>query len=212
MPSRLALEDQRWEEAAAVATPDTSFFPWKKFPQWEALNHYGRGLGAARAGKITIADEALVRLMELQTALGTAPQTKYWYDQIEAQMMAIKGWLAYGSDNKDEGYKLLAQAADLEDATVKNPVSPGELLPIREQLGDMLLEMNKPKEALAAYELCLDNRPNRFNSLYGAGLAAERSGDMKTAKMYYSSLLTQTKTGSSKRNRLAHARDVMNPA
>lgn len=212
MPARIPLEDHHWEEAAAVSPPDTSRFPWKKFPQWEALAHYGRGLGAARSGKITIADEALARLTELQMALGTAPQTKYWYDQMEAQKLVIMGWKAYSSGNKEEGVKLLTQAADLEDGTVKNPVSPGELLPARELLGDMLFEMKKPKEALAAYELSLVSRPNRFNSLYGAGMAAEGSGDMEKAKMYYTNLLTLTGTGSSKRDRLTHAKGVLNPA
>jgi Tetratricopeptide repeat len=211
IPARIPLEDHHWDEAAAIPLPDTSYFPWKKFPQWEALTHYARGLGAARSGKADIAQSSLTRMMDLQKALGDAPATKYWYDQMEAQMTVIKSWMAYGAGNKEEGLALLKQAADLEDSTVKNPVSPGELLPARELLGDMLIEMKNPKEALMAYEKSLESRPNRFNSLYGAGLAAEASGDMNKAKAYFTRVLELKGATASSRERLDHARKVANP-
>ena len=62
--------------------------------------------------------------------------------------------------------------------TGKHPVTPGPPLPARELLGDMLLEIGRPAEALAAYEASLREAPNRFNSLYGAARAAELSQDM----------------------------------
>jgi tetratricopeptide (TPR) repeat protein len=211
MPSRIPLENHLWSEAAQVASPDTNVVPWKKFPQWEALIHYGRGLGAAHSGNTELAEKSLARLKELQNAVGTAPQTKYWYDQIEAQMLALQGWMIYATGKKDEGLASLKQAADLEDATSKNPVSPGELLPAREQLGDMLMEMKKAKDALVAYETSLMSRPNRFNSLYGAGAASEAEGDQAKAKEYYSKILDATVSGTSKRDRLDHARKFVSP-
>src|ERR1700733_13162070 len=83
----------------------------------------------------------------------------------------------------------MSRAADMEDATEKHPVTPGEVLPARELLGDMLLQMNKPANALEAYEADLEKHPNRFNGLYGAGLAAERSGNNAKAGIYYKQLL-----------------------
>ena len=97
---------------------------------------------------------------------------------MEAQKTTINAWIKYGAGQKDEALALMQKAADLEDATVKNPVSPGELLTARELLGDMLMEMGKSADALAAYEACLATRPNRFNSLYGAGYAAEKTGSV----------------------------------
>ncbi len=206
MPARIPLENHLWQEASEIELPDTSKFAWKKFPQWEALIYYGRGLGAAHIGRTEIADQALARLSELQTALGDKPQTKYWFDQMSAQMMTIKAWQAYTAGRKDEGLALMKQAADLEDATNKNPVSPGELLPARELLGDMLMEMKNPKEALIAYETNLVSRPNRFNSLYGAGMAAEKSGDKEKAKVYFTKL---SELKGSNRERLNEARDML---
>ena len=130
---------------------------------------------------------------------------------MEAQKTSIEAWMTYADGKKDEGIILMQKAADLEDATVKNPVSPGELLPARELLGDMFMQMNKPAEALAAYEQSLVSRPTLFNSLYGAGYAAEKSGDSKNATLYYSHLLTVVGTTASSREQLDHARKAMSP-
>ena len=211
IPSRIELEEHQWAAAAKVPLPDTSRFTWKKFPQWEGLIHYGRGLGGARSGNKEIAEQSLARLTALQSLLGNTPQTKYWFDQMEAQKTSIEAWMTYADGKKDEGIILMQKAADLEDATVKNPVSPGELLPARELLGDMFMQMNKPAEALAAYEQSLVSRPNRFNSLYGAGYAAEKSGDSKKATLYYSQLLTVVGTTASSREQLDHARKAISP-
>lgn len=73
---------------------------------------------------------------------------------------------------------------------------PGRVIPVREMLGELLLDLKRPEEALIAFELSLKNDPNRFRALYGAALAAQRSGDRQKAKKYYSQLLAQTGTAS----------------
>ena len=88
----------------------------------------------------------------------------------------------------DEALMLIQLAAGMEDNTEKHPVTPGEVIPARELLGDMLLEMNKPEKALEAYAANLQKHPNRFNALYGAGIAAEKSRNMQKAKTYYRQL------------------------
>jgi len=88
----------------------------------------------------------------------------------------------------DEALMLIQLAAGMEDKTEKHPVTPGEVIPARELLGDMLLEMNKPEKALEAYAANLQKHPNRFNALYGAGIAAEKSRNMQKAKTYYRQL------------------------
>ncbi len=209
IPSRIPLEKHHWAEAAKIEKPDTVQFPWKKFPQYEALIYFARGIGGARSGNLDIATEAVVRLETLQTLLGESPQTKYWHDQIEIQKRAVKSWLIYAKGDKENGLMMMNYAADLEEATQKNPVSPGELLPARELLGDMLMEMNQPAEALAAYEKSLESRPNRFNTLYGAGKAAEKSGDTAKAKEYYSKLVALKGEEPSKRDEFAYAEKVV---
>jgi tetratricopeptide (TPR) repeat protein len=88
----------------------------------------------------------------------------------------------------DEALMLMQLAAGMEDRTEKHPVTPGDVIPARELLGDMLLEINKPDKALEAYAATLQNHPNRFNALYGAGIAAEKSRNMQKAKTYYQQL------------------------
>ena len=88
-------------------------------------------------------------------------------------------------------------AADLDDATDKHPVTPGAILPAREQLGELLLELKQPAAALREFETSLVSAPNRFNGLYGAAraarLEAEQSklaADQKKAMNYYEKLVT----------------------
>ena len=77
----------------------------------------------------------------------------------------------------------------MEDATEKDPVTPGEVIPARELLGDMYLEMGQFAKALEAYEADLKRHSKRFNGLYGAGLAAEKLGDNNKARLYYDQLI-----------------------
>ena len=97
-------------------------------------------------------------------------------------------------------------AATMEDNTEKHPVTPGEVIPARELLADMLLEMNKPAEALIAYEENLKTHANRFNGLYGAALAAEKSNNIEKARMYYGQLITATNTSGSNRQEVETAK------
>ncbi len=208
MPARIPLENHEWDVAAAVPLPDTARFPWGKFPQWEALAHFGKGIGAARSGNVPVAQQALDRLVALQTRLGDGAPTRFWYDQMEAQQLSIRAWILFHEGKTGEALALMTQSADLEDGTQKNPVSPGELLPARELLGDMLLAAKQYQPALSAYEACLQNRPNRFNSLYGAGLAAEGMRDVGKARSYYTQVLNLKGSTPSTRERLVHARNM----
>jgi len=96
-------------------------------------------------------------------------------------------------------------AANLEDRTEKHPVTPCEVIPARELLGDMLLQLKQPASALAAYEADLRKHPNRFNGLYGAGVAAEQVGDSAKAGRYYHQLLASAQPGNLPRPELKAA-------
>ena len=190
---RLALEYQNWTEATnlSITHPD---FPWKNFPQYEALFYFAKGIGAGRSKNIEIAEQSLKKLENLQNTFTDVASNKYWIDQIEIQKKVVAAWLLYSQNEMEKSLAMMTAAADLEDATSKNPVTPGALLPAREMLGDLLLELNRPKDALVQYELSLKNNPNRFNTLYGAGKSAEMIGDKKKAEYYFGELLKLNKS------------------
>jgi tetratricopeptide (TPR) repeat protein len=187
IPARYALERRAWQEAANLeVTP--AFFPWAKFPYAEAIVHFAQSVGAARAGDLPRAHSALERLTAIQKGL-VGQKGFDWASQVEIQRLAAAGWLARAEKKDDEAVKLLRSAADLEAATDKHPVTPGAVLPAREQLADLLAELGRPAEALAEYEASLRSAPARFNSYAGAARAAEKAGEKQKAKDYGDRLL-----------------------
>jgi tetratricopeptide (TPR) repeat protein len=100
-------------------------------------------------------------------------------------------------------------AADHEDRTEKHVVIPGPVMPAREFLGDLLMELGRPAEALLQYEAAIAREPNRFRGLYGAGLAAERTGDRARARGHFETLVTITSRSDAARPELAYARQMM---
>ncbi len=181
-PARVALERRNWADAAALPVRHPDSFAWEDFPAAESITWFARGVGAARVGDTDGAREALEQLDVLYKRLeGDA----YWAVHTDAQRKAVAAWLAFAKDNSKEALKLMQAAADIEDSVDKHPVTPGAVLPARELLGEMLLEMDRPAEALAAFEASLDVSIKRLNSLSGAGRAAELAGDREKALGYY---------------------------
>ena len=105
-------------------------------------------MGAARGGDVAVAREAVDKLAAIQKGLAEA-KSAYWAAQVEIQRLAAAGWLARAEKKDDEAVGLLRAAADLEDSTEKHPVTPGSVVPAREMLADLLLELNRPADALA---------------------------------------------------------------
>ena len=100
----------------------------------------------------------------------------------------------------------MRSAADMEDKSEKSAVTPGRIIPARELLGEMLLEMNRPAEALQAFETSEKHDPNRFRGLYGAGKAAALAGDQGKAKSYYEKLLVLAKNADTERPEVIEAK------
>ncbi len=208
IPGRILLEYQKWSEAANLSL-NKSKFPWKKFPQDEALIYFAKGIGAGRSIQPEIALQSFEKLEELQNTFKKSEANKYWINQIEIQKTIVKAWQLFASNDMGKSLETMTLAANLEDSTEKSPVTPGQLLPAKEMLGDLLLEMNRPKEALIQYELSLQKCPNRFNSLFGAGKSAELLGDSKKAIFYFAKLQKNCKSSGSNRDRLVHASHVI---
>ena len=207
VPARYALERRRWSEAAAL-TVRPAGFPWSKFAYAEAIVWFARGVGAARGGDAAVAREAVDKLAAIQKGLAEG-QSAYWAGQVEIQRLAAAGWLAHAEKKDDDAVRLLRSAADLESSTEKHPVTPGAVLPAREMLGDLLLELNRPADALREYEASLQVAPGRFNGVFGAARAAEISGDRDKARTLYAALVELGKAADPPRAELMTARTFL---
>ena len=204
IPSRYVLDRRRWSDAASL-TLSPSEFPWSRFPQSEAVLVFARALGAARNGDVAGARKDVARLEVLRDALTAAKQT-YWAEQAEIQRQVASAWVARAEGKNPDALQLMRAAADREDATEKHPVTPGPIVPARELLGEMLLELGNPGQALKEFEASHRVEPNRLKGLYGAAKAAELSGDLGKAKTYYSQLVTLSARADTERPELAEAR------
>jgi hypothetical protein len=203
VPARYALERRAWSEAAALE-PAPASFPWAKFPHAEAIVQFARGVGGARGGNLPVARAALQRLNAIQQDRAAA-KDDYYAKQADIQRQAVTAWLALAEGRRDDARKLMTAAADLEATTEKSPVTPGQVLPAREQLGDLLLEIGEPAQALTAYETSLATVPGRFASVLGAATASQKLGDASRTRDWYKQLVTLTK-GSTERPAIQEAR------
>ena len=171
----------------------------------EALIEYAHALGRVHIGDLDGARKAIARMQELRDAT-TDPKFDYFKKQLDQQMLAASAWIALGEGKKDDAVDRLRRAADAEDILGKHPVSPGALVPAREQLGDLLLTLNRPKEAQREFEAALKIYPGRFRGLYGAAQAAEQNGDKEKAHGYYAKLIEQTAKADGSRKEIAELR------
>jgi hypothetical protein len=187
MSPRYAVERHRWAEAAALTVPPNTF-PGGRYAWAEANIHFARALGASHTGDI---DSARKELQKLESLRETLVQTneKYWADQVEIQREIATAWLTLAEGKHEEALRQMRHAADHEDSTDKHPVTPGMILPARELLGEMLLELKQPAQALVEFEGTLRTAPSRYNALSGAARAAKLSGNNEKAKSYYTKLL-----------------------
>ena len=188
IPARYTLERRRWSEAAALTVTPTTF-PWSRFPWSEAVTHFARAMGSARSGNVANARKDIEKLESLQDALVKAKDS-YWAKQVDIQRRVATAWYLRTERKNDEALQLMQSAADLEDSTDKHPVTPAPIQPARELLGEMLLELGDPAQALKEFEASHRTEPNRFRGLYGAAKAAQAAGDREKARHYYQRLVS----------------------
>jgi hypothetical protein len=189
--ARNPLERRKWSEAAGLETRLHATFPWDHFLEYEAMVYFARALGAARSGDLEAARSAIETLDSYYEKVVQSGQS-YWAVLVDAQRKGAAAWLAYAEGSLDDALALMKEAAELEDSVDKHPVTPGAVLPARELLGDLLLLLDKPGDALTAYETSLKTSPNRFNSLSGALRAAAQSGEQQRAIAYAAQLVSIT--------------------
>ena len=182
IPARYALERGAWKDAAALEPYGTALL----YP--DALTWFAKALGAARSGDVAGARAAVAELAKLRDGLEAKKET-YWTEQVRIQHDAASAWLAFAEGRRAEALAAMQAAAALEDKTEKAAVTPGPLAPARELVGEMLLQMDRPADALEAYEATLKHEPNRFRALLGASRAAAKAGDSAKARTYADALV-----------------------
>jgi hypothetical protein len=209
MPARLALERNDWKEAMALPlTPGADAYPWKKYPQSEAVNAFAKAIGAGRSGDAAAAREQQQRLLALRDAAKEA-KLGYWAEQIDIQA-DIAGSLALCAEGKSDAcIEEMRKAAAREDATEKHVVTPGPIIPARELLADLLLASGKAGEALQEYEAVLNKEPNRYRAVLGAARAASRAGNESRARDLFKQLAELGKDADSGRDGLEEARQSL---
>ena len=203
IPARFALERHHWEEAAKLTVPPSTF-PSGAQSWTEANLRFAKGLGAARSGNPAAAREEIERLASLRQTL-EENKILLWAGQVEIHRQTVAAWLAWAEGKGDEALKIMRAAADAEDASDKHPVTPSVVLPARELLADMLMEAGRPGEAIREYETALAAAPNRFNSLYGAGRAAQLLCEPPKAIEYYQKLTKLCEAADTDRRDLVEA-------
>jgi hypothetical protein len=207
IPARVALEQHRWGEAAALS-PASKAFPWDRFVWAEAITSFARAVGAARSGDSGQARAEAQKLEGYRATLIAANQT-YWAEQVNIQQRAAAAWAARAEGKNDEALQLMRKAADLEDATEKHPVTPAPVVPARELLGEMLLDLNQPGKALVEFQASATREPNRLNGLFGAARAAELSGNTALARTLYTQLVALCARADGGRPELRHAKAAL---
>ena len=185
IPARYALERAAWSEASGLVPPKTPF-GWA-----DAVTHFARALGAARSGQVTAARQDVARLSSLREAVEKTKDA-YWTEQVEIQRRGAEAWVLLAEGRSTEALAMMREAAEREDATEKSAVTPGPIKPARELLGEMLLQLQRPAEALTEFEATLTKEPNRFRALYGAARAAHAAGDRAKAAAHAANLVAMT--------------------
>jgi hypothetical protein len=166
MPVRLVMERHAWDAAASLQVlPDSA-------PHVAAVVYWARAVSNARAGRPQAADADIAQLENCRQKLQTAGN-EYWTTQANVQTREAKAWQLAATGRADEAVRQLRQAADEEDAVEKLPLTPGPIVPAREQLGDLLLTLNRPREALHEYQATLIDAPGRRGALIGAAQSAK---------------------------------------
>lgn len=210
IPARIALENRNWNEAANLKLP-TLEFEWDNFPWEKSILHFARAYGSVRSGNIPAAEKELeiIKTFHQQLLDVNNAESIYKAGQVQIEIKIIEAWTALAKGNNEEALSLMKLASELESKTSKHPVTPGEVLPADELLGDMLLLLNKPEEALTVYEANLEGHPNRLNGLYGAAKAAKQSGNEEKAVLYFEKLLKLTENSNSDRPELKVAKEFI---
>jgi tetratricopeptide (TPR) repeat protein len=195
IPARIALERRAWSDASHLVPRSLPDLDWERFAWPEATTWFARGIGAVHQKDSAGAGEAARRLGALEAKAEGAGEDLFARN-IRILGLELDGWRAHSAGRRDSAVALLRSAAALEASTPKHAVTPAPTLPATELLGDLLMQQDRPREALEAYRQSLALYPKRFNSLLGAARAARATSDTAAARNWYQQLLESAAGGS----------------
>lgn len=210
IPARIALENKQWEASAKLERPKMEF-DWKPYPWEQSILHFARAIGSARSCDIESAERELEIIQALHQELMAVNSAvaSYQAGQVNIEVKTTQAWIALAKGNPEDAIELMKKAAEMESKTTKHPVTPGEVLPANQLLGDMYLELNYPANAIRAYESDLARHPNRFNSIYGVAYASKEMGDLKKASKYFKQLVHLVGNTDSDRIEIREAKEYL---
>jgi tetratricopeptide (TPR) repeat protein len=206
MPARFAVERRAWPDAAGLPLQQPEYLSWSRYSWPQAIGQFARGLGAVHTGDIAAARDAEARLIELRDQASAAGERAF-AAYIDIDRSILSGKLAWVDGDIDGAVAMIEEAAALERTVEKHPVTPGALLPPYEALGDLLMEVGRYADALAAYEASDAMWPRRLNTLLGGGRAALAMAEEQAAREHFARLLDIA--GASEREALAEVRAFM---
>jgi tetratricopeptide (TPR) repeat protein len=206
IPARYALEREDWIAAAAIVPREPASFDWDRSPWPEAIARFARGYGAVRTGNVEEARHEVERINELEDRAGASGEDVF-ARQIRTLRFELAGWIAHAAHTEEAAISSMQQAIEVEGATPKPPVTPAPTLPASELLGDLMLELGRPQDAVTAYRQSLQRFPRRFNGTLGVARALAHAGDIAGAVEEYRELLRIAEHGT--RPVLREARDFI---
>jgi tetratricopeptide (TPR) repeat protein len=192
MPARYVLERADWAGAAALPLKPS------QYPAADSLTRFTRGFGMARSGDLAGAKAEIEAIKTLRATLEKANQP-YWAARSEEQILTISAWIALKEGARDQAIKFMRAAADGEDGSIKSVAMENRLYPFRELLGELLLDMGQPAEALKEFETALAQTPNRYRAFLGIARAASGAGDRRKAGEYYGKVAELARNGDGER-------------
>jgi tetratricopeptide (TPR) repeat protein len=197
-PANYDLELHHWSEAAAL-TPVPGAQPTD-----DSFTYYARAIGAARSGQAEQARKDIAQLEAIHKGLLDKKKTES-AGYVEDARKVAQAWLDHLDGKNDQAIAALRAEAEKEEAIGEEPGG----VPAREMLGDLLLELKRPEQALAEYEADLKFNPRRFDGLYGAAQAAEMAKNAAKANDYYAELVKVCAGSASDRPELTKAKSLL---
>ncbi len=204
IPARYYLETRNWEMAKNLQMASDDY-PENKFPWSNGIIYFTNALGAIHTHALDMASIDINKLKACANYL-SEQGNDYMANQVEIMVKAAEAWLLFASGDNVSAIAAMRLSAEMEYKTEKQSLTPGEVLPAQELLGDLLMAMGKPSEALKNYEVNLKQRPNRFNGVFGAAKAAQAMGDEARAKKYFEMLIELIKNSNGIRPEIEEAR------
>jgi len=200
MLTRLLVEAGRWDEVAGIplVVQSRDFVAVKL--QWEAKAAAVRRDPRAARGAAT-------KLVSLSQEPGQHPFAKVI---ISLQAKEAEAFAAEAAGDTSDAVAKLQDAVAIEDSIDDLSQPPYPVIPANELCGNLLLELNRPREALTYFQKALVRTPNRPKVIFGLARAAQALGDKETAAKNFQEFLEIWRTADSDRSELAEARQFLN--